>query len=144
MVRLADLLFIEFIERAVAQHRILPTFYWALLENWLVLHIIKIGTELAPIRRKRTNVVSLLFTLAVDAETVREVDIPGLTLFLELCVLRKPLDIFSLGVKRHSLGAAGGFLGLFQRIFRTFLHLTMLSRVIQYSKKKSTPVFTRG
>ena len=137
MVRLADLLFIEFIERAVAQHRILPTFYWALLENWLVLHIIKIGTELAPIRRKRTNVVSLLFTLAVDAETVREVDIPGLTLFLELCVLRKPLDIFS-------LGAAGGFLGFFQRIFRTFLHLTMLSRVIQYSKKKSTPVFTRG
>ena len=111
MVRLADLLFIEFIERALAHHRILPTFYWALLENWLVLHVIKIGAELAPIRRNRTNVVSLLFTLTVDAEAVREVDIPGLTLFLELCVLRKPLDIFS-------LGAAGGFLGFF-RLFCT-------------------------
>ena len=73
---------------ALAHHRILPTFYWALLENRLILHGIKIGAELVSIRRKRTNVVSLLFTPAVDAEAVREVDILSVTLFLELCVLR--------------------------------------------------------
>ena len=60
------------------------------LEDRFLLNVIKIGQELTPIGRQRTDAVALLFALAVDAEAVREVDVPGLSLPLVLRVFRQP------------------------------------------------------